>query len=106
MAIKAIPSTVGEVALPAPAQRALRELRELRAEADRLNDRRKVLEGRIKDALGDGEVGTVRGVPVVTYRKSIRSSLSATMVKKKYPEIVSECTEMREVRTLLLVDPS
>lgn len=98
------PGVVEGVPLDRAAQTALRGLRALKVEEAALKVRRARLESKIKTALGDAESGTVRGRTAVTYRRSIRSSLSATMVAKKYPEVAQECRELREIRTLIVVD--
>ncbi|WP_433268212.1 hypothetical protein ACQPZF_03655 [Actinosynnema sp. CS-041913] len=54
--------------------------------------------------LGDIEVGTVGGVPVMTYRRALRITLSQRLVRELHPEIVRECEEIAEVRTFLLLD--
>lgn len=58
----------------------------------------------IKSRLGDIEVGTVNGVPVVTYRTALRVTLSPRLVRELHPEVARKCEEISEVRTLLLVD--
>lgn len=103
-AIKPV-GVVEGVPLDRTAQTAYRQLRALRAEEVALKAKRAALEGKLKAALGDSESGTIKGVTVVTWKRSIRSSLSATMVAKKYPEIAAECREMKEIRTLILADP-
>jgi hypothetical protein len=58
----------------------------------------------IKHRLGDLEVGTINGVPAVTYRKALRITLSPRLVRELHPEVARRCEEISEVRTLLLVD--
>jgi predicted phage-related endonuclease len=86
-------------------QAAIRELREIGKARAELDERRKALELKVKHAMADAEEATVGGVKVATYVTSIRSSLSATLVKKAYPEVAAECTVMTEVRTFKIHDP-
>ncbi|XVV05359.1 hypothetical protein ACQPW3_08185 [Actinosynnema sp. CA-248983] len=58
----------------------------------------------IKLRLGDAEVGTVNGVPVVSYRKALRITLSPRRVRELNPALARECEEITEVRTFLLLD--
>jgi predicted phage-related endonuclease len=91
------------VALDATARRALRELRKLRAERDEIDLKIKDRERKIKEAMGTHEVATVGGLPVATWKTSIRQSASMTLLKKAYPEAVAECTVQTEVRTFKLL---
>jgi hypothetical protein len=75
------------------------------AEIDRLAEKANDHKRAIKAAMGEAEEATVGGVKVVTYKTAIRTSLSATLVKKGYPDVAAECTVMSEVRTFKLVDP-
>lgn len=59
---------------------------------------------RLKNRLGENETGTVNGVPVVTYRSTLRITLSQRLVKELHPEVARQCGEITEVRTFLLVD--
>lgn len=86
-------------------QAQIRRLRECRAEIARLSEVAKEAERAIKSHMGDAEEATVGGVKVVTWKTAIRQSLSATLVKKGYPEVAAECTVQTEVRTFKLVDP-
>jgi type VI protein secretion system component VasK len=58
----------------------------------------------VKLRLGDVEVGTVNGVPVVTYRKALRITLSPRLVRELDPDLARRCEEISEVRTFLLLD--
>lgn len=87
-------------------QGAVRELRALADQERAIKERRGELERMVKDALGAAEIGTVGGKPVVSYVESIRTSVSATMIKKKYPEIASECSVLTAVRTFKILDES
>lgn len=92
------------VVLDRTAQNALRRLRTLRDERDALSDKIKTEEGKIRAAMGDAEEATVKGQVVVTWKRSIRQSLSQTLLKKGYPEIANECMVQSEVRTFKVVD--
>lgn len=71
-------------------------LKKVRADAQR------AIKTRLAEA--SAEVGTVGGVPAVTYRASLRIRLSPRLVRELHPEIVAECEEISEIRTFLLVD--
>jgi len=86
-------------------QAAVRELREINDRKIADAARTKVLELVVKQALGDHEEGTIGGAKVVTWKTTIRTSLSATLIKKAYPEIARECTVDSVVRTFKLYTP-
>lgn len=86
-------------------QAAIRELRELEERKKADAARGKVLELLVKQYLGAAEEGTIGGVRVVTWKETIRTTLSATLVKKAYPEIARECTVDSLVRTFKLLAP-
>jgi predicted phage-related endonuclease len=100
MVVKAPPT----VAFDRSTQTALRTLRKLRADRDELDLKIKANEDKIKKALADAEEGTVRGRTVVTWRRVLRQSLSATLVKKRDPELAQECTVQTEVRVFRLIE--
>ncbi|MFT7836945.1 hypothetical protein Q5530_12415 [Saccharothrix sp. BKS2] len=79
-------------------------LRTIEDQLARLKRLRGDLQNTLKRRLGDIEVGTVNGVPMVTYRATLRIGLSQTLLKERYPQIVRECEEITSVRTFLLVD--
>lgn len=79
-------------------------LRTVEDQLARLKALRGDLQRKVKNRLGEVEVGTVNGVPVVTYRRTLRVTLSQKLVKELHPEIVRQCEEITEVRTFLLVD--
>ena len=58
----------------------------------------------VKLRLGDVEVGTVNCVPVVSYRKALRITLSPRLVRELDPDLARRCEEISEVRTFLLLD--
>jgi hypothetical protein len=60
-------------------------------------ERRKVIQDAIKQALGDNEVGTVNGRPVVSYTYQDRFNASA--FKKQYPNMYEVyCRDVTERR--------
>jgi predicted phage-related endonuclease len=91
------------VALDRTAQRALRELRALRAQKDEIDIKIKDRERKLKEAMGAHEEATVGGVIVATWKTSIRQALSQTLLKKGYPEVAAECMVQSEVRTFKLL---
>jgi predicted phage-related endonuclease len=91
------------VALDRTAQRAVRELRALKAQKDELDIKIKDKEKKIKEAMGDYQEATVGGVPVVTWKLSLRSSLDQTKLKENYPDAAAQCTKMAYVRTFKLL---
>lgn len=91
------------VALDRTAQRAVRELRALKADRDELDLKIKDREKKIKEAMGDYQEATVGGVPVVTWKTSLRQSLDQTKLKENYPDAASACTKLAYVRTFKLL---
>jgi predicted phage-related endonuclease len=92
------------IALNAVAQRALSKLRTVLEAQAQLANQRKILEDKIKAALGDAELGTIRGVPQVSWKTAIVESISPTMLRKKYPDIARECSQMTTRRTFKILD--
>lgn len=62
------------------------------------------LQRAIKARLGDAEVGTIAGRPVVTWKRTLRVAVSQKLLKEHYPEVVSEVSDIREVRTFKVLD--
>ncbi|MER5262278.1 hypothetical protein ABTZ99_09385 [Actinosynnema sp. NPDC002837] len=79
-------------------------LRWVEDQLDGLKKFRADVQREIKLRLGDIEVGTINGVPVVTYRKALRITLSPRLVRELNPELARRCEEISEVRTFLLLD--
>jgi predicted phage-related endonuclease len=79
-------------------------LRWVEGQLDGLKRFRAEIQRAVKLRLGDAEVGTVNGVPVVTYRKALRITLSPRLVREADPELARRCEEISEVRTFLLLD--
>lgn len=79
-------------------------LRWVEDQLDGLKKFRADVQRTVKLRLGDTEVGTVNGVPVVSYRKALRITLSPRLVRAADPELARRCEEISEVRTFLLLD--
>jgi putative phage-type endonuclease len=57
---------------------------------------------KIKEALGNAEVGTIDGVPVVTWKKTQTERIDPELVRTAHPEIVKEVTTVSEYRRFML----
>ncbi|MEV6830713.1 hypothetical protein [Amycolatopsis sp. NPDC051102] len=81
-------------------------LRRIKLKQARLSKERKEHEAVIKAALVamGATVGTVAGVPVVSFDSSMRISLDQSLVKARYPEVARECSDISEVWTFRLLD--
>ncbi|MFE9747584.1 hypothetical protein ACFYOT_22000 [Saccharothrix saharensis] len=79
-------------------------LRWVEDQLDGLKKFRADVQRAVKLRLGDSEVGTINGVPVVTYRKTLRITLSPRLVRELNPALARRCEEISEVRTFLLMD--
>jgi len=93
------------IALDRKGQHAIRELRKARAELDELKLKISKYETTLKNAAGpDGGTLTVGGRPVATYTVTITRTLSKTLVEKRAPEIIEECTVLGTRRVLKLIE--
>jgi hypothetical protein len=79
-------------------------LRWVEDQLDGLKKFRADVQRAVKLRLGDTEIGTVNGVPVVSYRKALRITLSPRLVRESDPDLARRCEEISEVRTFLLMD--
>lgn len=79
-------------------------LRQMKAQQEFFAKRRKEAETEIKEKLGEAEVGTIGGRPVVTYKMSDRIAVSHKDLVRRFPEIALECQDIKPVRTFRLVD--
>lgn len=95
---------MASVPLDRAAAAAYRKLCDIVRQERALAEQRKALVDKIKACMGEGEEATYKGVKVATWKRSLRSSLSATLVKAKDPELAQACTVVQEVRTFKLVD--
>lgn len=93
------------IALDRKGQHAIRELRKLRASLDELQLKIKAHEATLVNQAGpDGGVLTVGGRPVAKYTVTITRTLSKTLVEKRAPEIIEECTVLGTRRALKLIE--
>ncbi|WP_410648184.1 hypothetical protein [Amycolatopsis sp. cmx-4-54] len=81
-------------------------LRRIKRKQAKLAEERKQHEAVIKAALvaADAEVGTVNGVPVVSFVRSLKVALDQGTLKDRYPEIAEECAGITEVATFRLLN--
>lgn len=79
-------------------------LRQVQSRLGQLGELRSDLQRKIKARLGDVEIGTVGGLPAVTWKRTLRVALSQKLLKAQYPEVLHDCEEISEIRTFLLVD--
>ena len=80
------------------------ELDEIKAQQTKLDARRKEIEQALRDALGEAEEGTVRGVTVVTYAREERMSFDQSAFKKKHPRIAARFVTFTTIRRFLVKD--
>lgn len=99
------PLQVPSVPLDRSASAAYRIVADIDEQIAALKVKRDLQVAKIKAFLGSNEEGTYKGVKVVTWKRSLRSTLSATLVKEKDPELAQACTVTQEVRTFLVVKP-
>ncbi|MGI8310700.1 hypothetical protein [Saccharopolyspora hattusasensis] len=78
-------------------------LRQVQSKIENLSRMRSDLQDKIKNALGDAEIGTVAGRPVVSWKRTLRVALSQRLVKALHPEVIPECEEITEVRSFRLL---
>jgi putative phage-type endonuclease len=62
------------------------------------------VKARFMDLLGDREIGTIDGIPRVTWKKSERHSIDTTALKKTLPDIAAIYEKVTPVRTLRFVE--
>jgi len=81
---------------------ALAEARERAKMYDQLC---KDLEATVKARMGDAEIGTIDGEPMVSFKSTLRQALSQKKLKTHFPLVALACSENGMVRTFrLLVD--
>jgi uncharacterized protein YuzE len=61
-------------------------------------------EGYLKSVMGENEVGTIDGQPVVSHKRTMRLVLSQRKLKAIYPITALMCMERKAVRTWRLLD--
>ncbi|WP_018686502.1 hypothetical protein [Actinokineospora enzanensis] len=79
------------------------QLERLVPRLDKLAARQRQLRRVIQAVMGDGEIGTIGEVPVVSWRKTLRVGVSQKLLKEKYPDIVPEVLDITEVRRFLVL---
>jgi predicted phage-related endonuclease len=79
-------------------------LRQVARKIEGLTSLRTELQSKIKNKLGDAETGTVAGRPVVTWKRTLRVAVSQKLLKERFPEIVSDVSDITEVRTFKVLD--
>ena len=79
-------------------------LKGLRADRADIDMQIEIAEGHIKDALGDAEVGTINGEPVVRYSRIVTNRFDQKAAKELLtPEQVERCTKATESRRFTIV---
>ena len=80
-------------------------LKGLRADRADIDMQIEVAEGHIKDALGDAEVGTIGGEPVVRWSHVVSNRFDQKAAKELLtPEQVEACTKPSESRRFTIVE--
>jgi putative phage-type endonuclease len=72
----------------------------LKAELKRGEDALKLAENAIKEAMTDAEVGTIRGIPVVTYKAQSKTGLDAKALRLAHPDIAAQYETRSTYRVL------
>jgi putative phage-type endonuclease len=80
----------------------IRAMLEAKAQAKELSDRITEIEARIKEKMGSAEVGTLRGVPVVTWKESVSKSFDSTKAKESLGGDASKFVVERVSRRFLV----
>jgi predicted phage-related endonuclease len=75
----------------------------LKAEIKRGEDALKLAENAIKEALADAEVGTIRGIPVVTYKTQSSVKVDTKALRLAHPDIAAEFETSSTYRVLRAV---
>jgi hypothetical protein len=70
-----------------------------KAQAARFTQLRDDLQKIVQTRMGDAEFGLLNGVPVASYKKSLRIFVSQQLVKQHHPDVALECQDITEVRT-------
>jgi predicted phage-related endonuclease len=80
------------------------QLRDLKAHHEMYGKARAEVEGYLKTLMGDAEVGTVDGEPVITHRTTQRLVVSQKLLKQRFPVAAVACLENKRVSTFRLLD--
>jgi hypothetical protein len=70
-----------------------------KAQAARFAQLRDDLQKIVQARMGDAEIGLLNGLPVASYKKSLRIFVSQQLVKDLHPAVALECQDITEVRT-------
>lgn len=99
-------STLNEAfELPTTVASWLEEYKRLQVEKKLLEERMEIARAHVELALGDNELGTVNGVPVVKWAWSARNSFDQTKAKKLLTEEqIAQCTTTSQIRAFRLFD--
>lgn len=80
-------------------------LKQLRADRAQIDEQIEVAEGQIKDALGDAEVGTIGGDPVVRWSHVITQRFDQKTAKTMLTDDqIAACTKPSESRRFTIVE--
>lgn len=80
-------------------------LRQLKADRAEIDEQIELAEGQIKDALGDAEVGTINGEPIVRWSHVITNRFDQKAAKELLTaEQVAACTKPSESRRFTIVE--
>lgn len=91
--------------LPTTVAAWLEEYKRLQAEKKALEERMEIARAHVELALGENELGSVNGVPVVKYAFSVRNAFDQSKAKKLLTdEQIAECTNTTQVRSFRLFD--
>lgn len=86
-------------------QNWLIHLKQLRADRADIDMQIEVAEGHIKDALGDAEIGTINGEPVVRWSHVVSNRFDQKAAKALLTaEQVEACTKPSESRRFTIVE--
>lgn len=95
-------SEPGTAAVPA---KAVERYRAAKAAIKQWEDVAAKARAEIEKALGENETGTVRGVPVVSWKHVKSTRLDQGLLKKLHPEVHAECMVVSESRRFVPIDP-
>lgn len=80
-------------------------LKQLRADRNDIDEQIEVAENQIKDALGDAEVGTIGGEPVIKWTHVISQRFDQKTAKAMLTDDqINACTKPSESRRFTIVD--
>jgi hypothetical protein len=58
----------------------------------------------VQEHLGDNETGNLDGRPAITWKRTKRTALSQSILKRDFPEAAAACMEITEVRRFVVAD--